>query len=529
MTFLPIIERELLVRSRNRLTWWIRFGAGLAGALICLTQLAYSHPYSNPALVGRELFGGLVVVALLLCLGSCLLTAESVGSERREGTLGLLLLTHVKTFDVLVGKLGSVGIVALCALLAFVPMLMIPVVAGGVSGGEAARVAVALGNMLFFALTAGLFASSNQPDRFKAARGAILIVVAFAFLPYVAAWMLEPVLAQMVRLLSPVAALLAAIDFGANSSTTPFWISMSLMFAVSGLLLVRAGVRLRRGLREENAGSRETLPAESHKVRPVRSRHPWRGKKHWKSPAEWLVRRKHGLAATLWLVGALGFFYYGVYGIFFRFIGSSFLMSHTAVSLAFTVIQGALMAWASSRFFVDARRSEELELLLTTPLEAQAIVSAQWRVLRKLLIGPVALMVVPMLFQGLAMNGYYRSSGFGEWMPVYYLIGSVILCLKLAAECWLGIWFGLRAQGQSRAIIYTLGLTIAIPYVFQSLFSAVSRMVLGPGMGVFWIVIWFVPLVIDLLFYLWLIRFARRRLDQNFSSGTPGALRWSVS
>ena len=51
----------------------------------------------------------------------------------------MLLLTRVGAFDVLMGKLGSAGLTSLCALVAFLPVLMIPVLAGGVTGGEVFR------------------------------------------------------------------------------------------------------------------------------------------------------------------------------------------------------------------------------------------------------------------------------------------------------------------------------------------------------------------------------------------------------
>ena len=58
-----------------------------------------------------------------------------------------------------------------------------------------------------------------------------------------------------------------------------------------------------------------------------------------------------------------------------------------------------MFAWAASRFFVEARRTGELELLLTTPLGAKQIVSTQWEVLKRGLRWPLVVMVAPDILQ----------------------------------------------------------------------------------------------------------------------------------
>src|ERR1043166_2914920 len=110
MTFLPVIERELRVRSRKNATYGLRVGVALATMLVCLPALLWSGPFAGPSFpktVGKNVFDAIVAVGFILCCGACLLTADAISSERREGTLGLLLLTRVKAFDVLLGKLGS--------------------------------------------------------------------------------------------------------------------------------------------------------------------------------------------------------------------------------------------------------------------------------------------------------------------------------------------------------------------------------------------------------------------------------------
>src|SRR5262249_29878726 len=155
------LERDLRLRSRGKAAYWLRVGVALAGLLVCLPPLLESDPGSPGSDTGREIFDAVVGAAFVLCCGACLLSADAIGTERRDGTLGLLLLTRVRGFDLLIGKLGASALAGFCAVVAFLPVLMIPVLAGGVPAGEAARKGAALVNTLFLALAAGLYSSSR--------------------------------------------------------------------------------------------------------------------------------------------------------------------------------------------------------------------------------------------------------------------------------------------------------------------------------------------------------------------------------
>src|SRR5204863_8697220 len=132
MTLLPIVKRELRVLAGRAAVRWVRVGLSGVAMLFCLQWLA-GRASSNPSTAGRAAFGVLVWVTFLLACASVYDTADSVSSERREGTLGLLFLTDLKGHDVVLGKLVSTGLNAFYALLGFVPMLMLPLMMGGVT------------------------------------------------------------------------------------------------------------------------------------------------------------------------------------------------------------------------------------------------------------------------------------------------------------------------------------------------------------------------------------------------------------
>src|SRR5580765_5583611 len=185
MTLPPILDRGLRIRARGPANYWIRLCVALAGVLICL-QSFETGVFSTPSMMGSFVFNGIVGAAFLVSCCACLLSADAISGEWREGTLGLLFLTRVKVLDVLLGKLGSVGISAFCAVMAFLPILMVPVLAGGITGGEAARKGLALLDGLFLALVVGLFSSAAEHERFRAVRNALVILVLIVLVPFLA-------------------------------------------------------------------------------------------------------------------------------------------------------------------------------------------------------------------------------------------------------------------------------------------------------------------------------------------------------
>src|SRR5215469_11630653 len=106
------------------------------------------------------MFSVLTFYAFGLCLlAGVFFTAHSLTEEKREGTLGLLFLTDLKGYDVVLGKFAAVSLNAFYALLALMPMTALPLLLGGVTGAEFWRMALALINALFFSLAAGICVS----------------------------------------------------------------------------------------------------------------------------------------------------------------------------------------------------------------------------------------------------------------------------------------------------------------------------------------------------------------------------------
>jgi hypothetical protein len=566
MTVLPILERELRIRARSRATYWSRFAVGLVGALVLLPQLMWARPLGAPGGMGRSLLNAFVSAAFLGSCASCLLTADVISSEEREGTLGLLLLTRVRALDVLVGKLGSAGLSSLCALLAFLPMLMIPVLAGGVTGGEAFRKGFVLPNTLFLALAAGLWASACGCERLKTARTALLLLAGIVLVPslldfaWASFWRPSPA----IGLLSPLDTLVSARDANYKASLGHFWVSLILVQATAWALVVSAGFRLQRTWREEVIEATVPMPGPAVEGR-TEPDGPWlscswtppvpgpagggeteatpvpsRPLDNDANPIAWLLQRHGGTRAILWAGALVGPLQYALYPLLFRFVGvGGYMGLMWPLGLVLLAIESALFAWAASRFFIEARRAGELELLLTTPLGAKEVVSTQWAVLKRLLRWPMLVMVAPAVVIGLAV---WRTGKVAIGPPssfrLPFAISSMITCvdvfLGVGALCWVGMWFGLRAGGQGRAIVWTVGLVKAVPVLTGVLCSlmlnVLARGWVGWGAATNWITLC-QPQLVSLLFYAMLISLARQHLLGELATDEPMRfdLRQSIS
>jgi len=188
MTFLPIVDRELRVTARRPGIYRLRLAVALtamflAGIIFVVNLGAPQHQ------LGRHLFEGLSVFSIIYCLFSGRIsTADCLSEEKREGTLGLLFLTDLKGYDVVLGKLAATSVSAFYGLLAALPVLAVPLLLGGITNAEFWRVALVLVNTFLLSLAIGIFGSALSRDARRAmaanlAWGLLLMAV----LPAVAA------------------------------------------------------------------------------------------------------------------------------------------------------------------------------------------------------------------------------------------------------------------------------------------------------------------------------------------------------
>src|SRR5262249_16599500 len=148
----------------------------------------------SPSTLGTNLFRALGVFAFVYCLlAGTRVTADCLSEEKREGTLGLLFLTDLKGYDVVLGKLAATSLRALYGLVAIVAVFAIPILLGGVTLADLGRVAFMLLNTLFFSLAAGILVSTVSRVERKATGGTLLLILIIVFGPWLVALIVENV------------------------------------------------------------------------------------------------------------------------------------------------------------------------------------------------------------------------------------------------------------------------------------------------------------------------------------------------
>lgn len=201
----PVLSREVLERFRGRraalLVFMWTLGIGLVGYVVYLVGQQFASGFFGmgrlvtTGFVGRFLFQGmtlLMVTAVLMVVPG--ITALAIVGERERQTLGLLQVTQLTPFQLVLGKLSSSLSYFLLLVIAVAPIIALPLLFGGMSFGD---VAAALGMMMLTAVMVGsvsLFISA----RARSSRGAVAGSYAFTFV--IAFFSIAMILAELLVL-----------------------------------------------------------------------------------------------------------------------------------------------------------------------------------------------------------------------------------------------------------------------------------------------------------------------------------------
>jgi hypothetical protein len=465
MNLLPVISREMRLIARQPRTYWMRSAVGLVVAL-SITGIIFAGfaGMMAPGVAGRQVFLALsgIGYVLVLCSGA-LNTADCLSEEKREGTLGLLLLTSLRAGDVIAAKLISRGGTTAYFLLACVPPLGLTLFVGGVTGLDFMRMAAALLCGLIFAMSLGMLISALSFRERPAMLAAVLCVMGSGLgLPLVGYAVMQAAGKSEIHpvfvLLNPSGAVLLAATF--PSVPGNFLSALGMPLLISGICLVLAGGIL-PGITRENPAGTGPAAGKRRQVKDARLRrkaaalmeiNPILGlrarcRRAWRVPLFFL------LLGSLWVAGWSSF--------------GPVWLSVPALLCAMFVLELALLflaAFEASRPAVEERRSGVMELLLTTPLGEEGVLKGNLWALKRHLSGPLA--VVLLLHASLiavAWNGISIAERFA------LCISAALLLLKLFADLylvsWMGVWRGLTSRSAARALSETLVNAVLFPWL----------------------------------------------------------------
>ena len=93
----PVLEREPRMRARQGTFYWSRCVAAAVASLLAVYSAGNFGGILSSAAVGSATFATLSWLGLLLAFAAFAVTADCLSVERRQGTLGLLFLTELRT------------------------------------------------------------------------------------------------------------------------------------------------------------------------------------------------------------------------------------------------------------------------------------------------------------------------------------------------------------------------------------------------------------------------------------------------
>jgi ABC-type Na+ efflux pump permease subunit len=441
----PVIERELrvaLLRRRAHKQWMATiWGAGVITLAILLLS-----GFPADRLTGQTLFNLMFVTGSYLAVSRGLrLTADLFSEERRNGTLGLLVLTGLRPIEIFTSKLLGVLLVAAYGLLGGLPFLAVAFLMGGIQFAQFPGALAFITSMLLFCVAIGVFASVLHRDGSQAQMTAILLVVALALGPFAVrevTLMLGTVVSRHWLAFSPAFGAYEILSGFSAVGTSHFWSNIAVTLSYSVCALLAGAIVLHRTWRE---------PVEA--VESARRQSRWRawlaGGKRWRQrlhrelkaghPIGWRAARNSTPVLAVWVfMWAVLSAWMGGYLIFGAgwLSGGNFLLTSMVLHLGFNWA----LASAGARWLAEERRSGGFEILLSTPITVGQLIEGQrralllqfWSVLRILFSLDLVLCLGGLIIQ--------------EWNPqalISHLVTWVLLIL---------FWFGAHLRTAYRAM-----------------------------------------------------------------------------
>ena len=515
MLFSAIIDRELRISARNWRTYYSRALVGIWALGLCLYLIFLMRAAFGGAAAGAQALVACTTLALALCLfNGASRTCDTLSSEKREDTLGILFLTHLKPRDIVLGKLFAHGLRTAYLLIAITPILAIPIFVGGVSGVELMRMPLLLLNSLVLSLSIGLLISSVVRAQRMAQGVAGLIIATLAFFVPAAAYLVDryghmPRVSLGLNLLSPFYALQMSAAGTFGLSTNLFWSALALQLlmaiaALSGacwLLPHFWRIKASRGLR-----LKEWLAQAAHGDNHVRRKR--RRRMLSKNPIYWLNDRDR-LVVLGPILFAIGSFSITGALLWYFEVPREPVFAYLFVTLAVNDFTMRIrVAQIASVQLANDRQSGALEMILGTPLQVRDILSGIWTAIRRKLLWTYA----GLLSAYGVIAALYLGPGAGwRWIiVVFFLVFSVG---DFIAMGYVAVWNALRMRHPQGATGHALLRVLILPWTIWAIVMPLSMqfpLEFGGTIGfLFGVFIWGISTAVA-------IRSARRRIFTHF-------------
>lgn len=443
MIALPIATRELLVLARNPLTYR---GRWITALVIFIISGGFSVLFST---MGRRGGGQILESISFYVFIYCLVagvqsTADTLSKEKREGTMGLLFLTLLKSVDVVLGKLIAGSVATFYGLLAGFPMLALVLLQGGVAGRDLAQLFLASVNALFVAASIGLFTSSVSTSRKAALAGATWLGLALCLgVPGLSiAAQFHPQwqwAAQPLSAISLPHTFRGALQMPTFFAVKNFWTPLAGTHLLGWIFLALAVFNLPRKWQDRPAQGKGMPLKDRFRQwtfgKPA-VRRAWRNKLLAQNPFLWLTARDRLKPLGPWLLFCI---ITGVFTWIAMMSGFDEEMLPPYLVLNAVAFKFMLCGIAPQKL-VEEKENGTLELLLSTPLSVAAMIRGQFHALWLHVRGPF---ILQLLLQILTLIYLFldSSSGIADGALLVGAIGFIaFFVIDFFVIALIGMW-----------------------------------------------------------------------------------------
>lgn len=461
----PVIVRELRVAARDAWNKWYRVVAAGSILMIGLVTRLFSSDHD-----GRGLFGTLhLILFCIIWIFVPLATADCISKERREGTLGLLFLTPLKAWDIVIAKSLVQASRAAYMWLAAVPLLTLSFLMGGVTKLDVAVSVLIHFSSLCCALAAGIVISGVCTQWARAMGGAIvlsfLILVGFGLVQF---WILQmtgagPLLVagtpdlqrrcELGLVFSAYGQIWSMLLGTGRAAVFASWAKWMMIPAFGSMFLLAAavfftGIRLVKTINKEERNSaavrlgRKVLLPKLHRA--------WSRRKLNLNPVGWLEQRTWTARTMQWGWLAVMAFIVGVVAIDGTL--HDIREGHQPVGWGLLAALGLTAAGSFRR----ERENGMLSLMLVTPLSPRQIVMGRVKGLWSQIRWATILFVGGWTYLGTLVHGQAHNY---LWMFFFVVSYLTLPVTGLFCSLWRKTYFAAVAWTFVLGFVYPIGLS----------------------------------------------------------------------